>query len=68
MKTKKYHIKHLHLTPDYNYLIYIERTGEWFVNNLSIFRNAKSQFTLAELPDWVHEMLEQGHLVKEEVE
>ncbi|WP_105977801.1 hypothetical protein [Staphylococcus simulans] len=65
---KKYYIKHKYLANGWNYLNYTEEIEVWRItlkqeNDLSL-----TQFTLAELPLWVHEMLEQGHLVKEEVE
>ncbi|WMM09736.1 hypothetical protein RCG47_07125 [Staphylococcus simulans] len=64
---KQYYIKHKYLANGWNYLNYIEEIEAWRItwkqeNDLSL-----TQFTLAELPGWVHEMLEDGYLVKEEV-
>lgn len=65
---KKYYIKHKYLRKHNAYLNYNKSFKEWIFHSKSDTANRKTQFTLAELPNWVHEMLEQGHLVKEEVE
>lgn len=63
----KYYIKHKYLRKHNAYLNYNNGFQEWLFHSKSDTANRETQFTLAELPLWVHEMLEQGHLVKEEV-
>lgn len=65
---KQYYIKHKYLRKHNAYLNYNNGFQEWLFHSKSDTANRETQFTLAELPLWVHEMLEQGHLVKEEVE
>ncbi|UXR29369.1 hypothetical protein MUA73_08090 [Staphylococcus simulans] len=64
---KKYYIKHKYLCDDNIYLNYNNAFEGWIIHNDLQGYNYKTQFTLAELPGWVHEMLEDGYLVKEEV-
>ncbi|MGV3155504.1 hypothetical protein [Staphylococcus simulans] len=65
---KKYYIKLPHIEKGFNFLIFFEDSDEWLVDYKGNFVEGQSQFTLKELPIWVHEMLADGHLVKEEVE
>ena len=64
---KQYYIKHKYVRKHTAYLNYDKSLQKWIFHTKSNAVNLKTQFTLAELPLWVHEMLEQGHLVKEEV-
>ncbi|PTJ29928.1 hypothetical protein [Staphylococcus simulans] len=64
----KYYIKHKYLRKHTAYLNYDKSLQEWTFHTKSNAVNLKTQFTIAELPGWVHEMLEDGYLVKEEVE
>ena len=64
----KYYIKHKYLANGWNYLNYIEEIEAWRITWKQESDLSLTQFTLAELPGWVHEMLEDGYLVKEEVE
>ena len=64
---KKYYIKHKYLANGWNYLNYIEEIEAWRITWKQESDLSLTQFTLAELPGWVHEMLEDGYLVKEEV-
>ena len=69
MKPKKYYIKHKYLGGDFNYLNFKVVDDIWFFNSAEDrYYNLMTEFTLKELPKWVHEMMEQGHLVKEELE
>ncbi|PTJ46504.1 hypothetical protein [Staphylococcus simulans] len=65
---KKYYIKHKYLRKHNAYLNYDKSLQEWTFHTKSNAVNLKTQFTLAELPEWVHETIEDGYLVKEEVE
>lgn len=51
-----------------NFLNYNVENEDWIISDNTETHNYKMKFTLTELPDWAKEMLEQGHLVKEEVE
>lgn len=64
---KQYYIKHKYVRKHNAYLNYNNDFQEWIFHSKSDTANRKTKFTLTELPMWVHEMLEQGHLVKEEV-
>lgn len=65
---KKYYIRQKYIRNDWNYLNYNTDSKEWDFSSSDETYTFRVQFTLSELPDWVHEMLEQGHLIKEEVE
>lgn len=65
---EKYYIKCKYLANDWNYLNYTEEIGVWRITCQQKTDLFRTQFTLAELPIWVHEMLADGHLVKEEIE
>lgn len=65
---KKYYLRHKHLAKYYNYLNYDTEDSNWSFSECGETFSFKTKFTLAELPDWVHEMIKQGHLLKEEVE
>lgn len=65
---EKYYIRQKYLIKRISYLNYNNSFQEWFFDSKSDIANRKTKFVLAELPIWVHEMLADGHLVKEEVE
>ncbi|PTJ39467.1 hypothetical protein [Staphylococcus simulans] len=65
---KKYYIKHPGLSRAFAYLNYRRFRNEWYLSAKYEDDIAKTQFTLGELPEFVHEWLESGEVIKEEVE
>ena len=65
---KKYLFRIKYTGKYYDYLNYDSCDEKWYFADKGIGLYNKNEFTLEELPVWIHEMLEQGHLVKEEVE
>ncbi|WP_057510419.1 hypothetical protein [Staphylococcus simulans] len=65
---KKYRFRIKYTGKYYDYLNYDSYDEKWYFAGKGIDPYNKNEFTLEELPVWVHKMLEQGHLVKEEVE
>lgn len=65
---KKYYIKHPGLSRDFAYLNQSIFGDEWYLSEKYEDDITKTQFTLEELPEFVHEWLESGEFIKEEVE
>ncbi|UXR34301.1 hypothetical protein MUA41_07960 [Staphylococcus simulans] len=64
---KQYYIKHPGLSRAFAYLNYRRFRNEWYLSAKYEDDIAKTQFTLEELPEFVHEWLESGEVIKEEV-
>lgn len=64
---KKYYIKHPGLSRDFAYLNQSIFGKEWYLSAGYENHITKTQFTLEELPEFVHEWLESGEFIKEEV-
>lgn len=62
---KKYRLTFKHVYP-YCMNLMIDNGGNWILRE-GYDNSLRKEFTLEELPDWVHEMLEQGHFGKQEV-
>ncbi|UXR49099.1 hypothetical protein [Staphylococcus simulans] len=68
---KKYQFQFVNFGAQWNYLAKSRADGQFYMDNKVEIGACQTEFNnkeISELPSWVHEMLEQGHLVKEEVE